>query len=103
MGKENFLGVRVAKIGKTYVGGTFCRSEEAFRDIFEGLTPDQAFAVNDARRDVQEGEPVETVLSTLIVGDALGRSKYMSGHIAACLAKISSGDCAVYPVANPEV
>lgn len=102
MGKDRFLGVRASKIGRTYVGGTFCRNEEKFRDLFEGLTPDQAFAVNDARRDVQLGAGADDVLNVLVSREDLGRSKYMPEYVAACLAKISAGECAVYPVAPVE-
>ncbi|HSX52870.1 MAG TPA: hypothetical protein VLF90_00660 [Patescibacteria group bacterium] len=68
------------------------------REIFEESPADIGMDIEDAREAVQSGMPSETAMQTYNLNRTISGRREIGKTVESCLSRITSGQCAVYPI-----
>jgi hypothetical protein len=88
--REDRLRVVAVSPGETYIGASFCGSEERWHGAFGRLDPLKRLAFVAARKRVQQGEGVDASMEGVVAPPKTEQ------YMRACLGSIAAGRCALF-------
>lgn len=87
---ESFLYVRASRVGRTHIGGSFCKNDSDMLELYSAIDSAQAQQISKARQLVADGQPAAEAI------DQLNVSPKALQRVANCLLRIESGTCPVF-------